>query len=159
MSMPPKLISVAREVGAVAKSGQEESYEKILAADLQRVIDFLKFAEAKNGALLTFASAWILAIIGLLSGDRALPVGVSTAFSVVLPLVDDGWAFSRWHPSYRASIWDRSLAASRAGPHPKNLPYFGDISLYDRVGIRTGYPRPAIFRRTSEPRRTNTFTI
>jgi hypothetical protein len=36
-----------------------EAFEKILASDLQRAIDFLKYADAKNGALLTFASAWL----------------------------------------------------------------------------------------------------
>ena len=40
-----------------------EAYDNILVADLQRVIDFLRFAEAKNATLLAVSSAWSLAAI------------------------------------------------------------------------------------------------
>lgn len=43
-----------------------ENFEKLLSANLGRVLDLLKFAEAKNGALLTFCSAWILGLIAVL---------------------------------------------------------------------------------------------
>lgn len=38
-----------------------KTLEPVLLANLTRAIDFVKFGEAKNAALLTFASAWILA--------------------------------------------------------------------------------------------------
>jgi hypothetical protein len=38
------------------------------------------FAETKNAALLTFASAGILAMLNLLSSDRTLPPGFASAF-------------------------------------------------------------------------------
>ena len=44
------------------------------------------FAETKNAALLTFASAWILAMLNLLSSDRTLPPGFASAFLAALPL-------------------------------------------------------------------------
>ena len=37
------------------------------------MFDLVRFAETKNAALLTFASAWILAMLNLLSSDRTLP--------------------------------------------------------------------------------------
>ncbi|WP_443750398.1 hypothetical protein [Asticcacaulis solisilvae] len=41
---------------------QEKSYEAMIAANLTRVNDFLKFAETKHAALLAFCSAWMLGI-------------------------------------------------------------------------------------------------
>ena len=57
------------------KDQRREAFGGILSASLARVVDFLKFAETKNAALLTFASAWTLALINLLTGDRA-PAGI-----------------------------------------------------------------------------------
>jgi hypothetical protein len=45
------------ERGIQMKEGRE-AFGDMLSAALARVVDFLKFAEAKNAALLTFASAW-----------------------------------------------------------------------------------------------------
>lgn len=42
----------------MVKNDQQEAFEKILTSNLMRAIDFVKFAEAKNAALLTFNSAW-----------------------------------------------------------------------------------------------------
>ncbi|TYP68693.1 hypothetical protein A9A71_1034 [Stutzerimonas stutzeri] len=50
------------------KDDQQEAYERLLTSSLARVIDFTKFAEAKNAALLTFASAWIIASVNFLNG-------------------------------------------------------------------------------------------
>lgn len=72
----------------MAKNDQQDSYEKLLSANHARMIDFVKFAEAKNAALLTFASVWIGTIITLLrSNSDPLPMGYNTAFLAVLPLL------------------------------------------------------------------------
>jgi hypothetical protein len=103
-----------------------ESYEKILTANLQRAIDFLRLAEAKNAVLLVLASGWAIAGINLEGNGRAMPghfpffVPLAVLFSfcaVVLAI----WSFlPRLHlPSF--------LGGKRAGPHPLNLLYFGDI--------------------------------
>ena len=55
--------------GIMAKNDQQEAFEKLLSSVLGRVVDFLRFAEAKNAALLTFSSAWILASTTLLTGS------------------------------------------------------------------------------------------
>jgi hypothetical protein len=48
---------------------QREALEKTLTGTLSRTVDFLKFAETKNAALLTFASAWLLALANVLASD------------------------------------------------------------------------------------------
>ena len=60
----------------MAKVENGEIYEKVLLGKLQRVIDFLKFAEAKNAALLTLSSALTIAIGNLLL-NATLPVGIA----------------------------------------------------------------------------------
>jgi len=40
-------------------------YEKLLTANLQRAVDFVKFAETKNAALLALSSAWVVAALNL----------------------------------------------------------------------------------------------
>lgn len=105
----------------------EEAFEKILVSNLQRAIDFLKFAEAKNGALLTFTSAWTLATIGIVSNSGSLPACVLTGLKVTLPLMISagGFALASFIP--RTNL-PRFLGGPRAGPHPKNFLYFGDIA-------------------------------
>jgi hypothetical protein len=59
----------------MTKGERREAFRQVLSASLARVIDFLKFAETKNAALLTFASAWTFASINVLTGERA-PTGI-----------------------------------------------------------------------------------
>lgn len=68
------------------KDDQQEAFERVLISTLTRVLDFLKFAETKNAALLTFASAWILGSINFLTGSNALAADWRIAFIVALPL-------------------------------------------------------------------------
>lgn len=71
----------------MAKNDQQEAYEKLLASSLARAIDFVKFGEAKNAALLTFSSAWILSSVTLLFGGLPLHAGVwRSAFSIAMPM-------------------------------------------------------------------------
>ncbi|MFD2053751.1 Pycsar system effector family protein [Mesorhizobium calcicola] len=71
----------------MAKNDQQESYEKALAANHSRMMDLVKFAEAKNAALLTFCSVWMATIIGILRSTDEPPMGYRTAFLVALPLL------------------------------------------------------------------------
>lgn len=71
----------------MAKNDQQESYEKALAANHGRMMDLVKFAEAKNAALLTFCSVWMGSIIGILRSTDEPPMGFRTAFMVALPLL------------------------------------------------------------------------
>jgi hypothetical protein len=108
--------------------GQNEAYEKILTANLQRAIDFLRFAEAKNAAMLALASAWVVAGLNLESGSGShkitgllslcLPLAMlSSLCAGILALIS---FLPRLHlPTF--------LGGKRAGPHAKNFLYFGDI--------------------------------
>ena len=44
---------------------RNESYEQLLIENVRRVLDFQRFAEAKNAAPLALASAWLVAGIDL----------------------------------------------------------------------------------------------
>lgn len=50
---------------------EDEALEKALAANLSRVNEWLRFAETKNAALLTFSSAWLVAVCTLWSNQTA----------------------------------------------------------------------------------------
>src|SRR5258707_9958962 len=104
-----------------------EVFEKIMSANLQRAIDFLKYAEAKNGVLLTFGSAWILAIIGLLSNEKSLPVGIGAVLAISLPFFIAA-AILAMLSFFPQMNWALFVRRRRAAQHPKNPLFFGDIA-------------------------------
>jgi hypothetical protein len=106
---------------------QSEMYEKILTANLQRTIDFLKFAETKNAALLALASAWVVAALNLECNGHTLPsaLAFSLPIAMLLSLFAGILALVSFLPRLHLPSF---LGGKRAGPHPKNLLYFGDIS-------------------------------
>lgn len=110
---------------------QKEALNTVLSATLSRVIDFLKFAEAKNAALLTFSSAWIVASANLLTGGH-LSGELLMAFAVALPF---------FTASALVTIWSflprRKLPKFHRDPNQsKSLIYFGDISTFDAAAYR-----------------------
>lgn len=119
----------------MAKNDQQEAYEKLMSANHARMIEFSKFAEAKNAALLTFCSIWMGAIITLLRSAEELPLGYTHAFQIALPLL-----------FFAAIISLKSLMPKfldhlhKRQDEYKNLLYFGDI---DRAGIQA-YPDMAV---------------
>jgi hypothetical protein len=97
---------------------RDESFAALLLSDLQRTIDFLKYAEAKNGALLTFASAWVLAIINIniTLGDRSTHL---YEYGVLPPFILAGTAaLASFLPRINLQ---RFLGGWQAGPHPKTF--------------------------------------
>jgi hypothetical protein len=106
---------------------QREALEKVLPGTLSRTIDFLKFAETKNAALLTFASAWLLALANVLANYHGLlqsirvAVAVSLFFFALAALV----ALYSFLPKLKLSVFHRD--PSRA----KSLLYFGDIAEFE----------------------------
>src|SRR5260370_33556564 len=71
----------------MVKEGREGDFGKSLGASLQGVIEFLKSAEAKNGALLTLASVWGLAVINILVTEKPIPPHYKAALSLSLPFI------------------------------------------------------------------------
>jgi hypothetical protein len=119
-----------------------QTLEAVLLAVLQRTIDFLKYSEAKNGALMTFSSAWILALIGFFLNDKSLRYGfrMSICISAGIFLGSSMLAVASFLP--RTDLpW--FLGGKRSGPHPKNLLYFGDVASMTASefedGLRTRY--------------------
>jgi hypothetical protein len=106
---------------------QSEMYEKILTANLQRAIDFLRFAEAKNAALLALASAWVVAALNLECNGHTLPreLAFCLPIAMLLSLCAGILALVSFLPRLQLPSF---LGGKRAGPHPPNLLYFGDIS-------------------------------
>ena len=108
-------------------NNSNEAFEKMLTANLQRVIDFLKFAEAKNAALLTIASAWVIAIINLIYSGKLLPGGLNTGAYFALPFSICAGMLSMISFLPRTNLsW--FVGGKHAWPHPNNLLYYGDIS-------------------------------
>ncbi|MDF2118725.1 DUF5706 domain-containing protein [Roseiarcaceae bacterium H3SJ34-1] len=114
----------------MAKNDQQEAYEKLLSATLSRTIDFVKFAEAKNAALLTFSSAWILASVNL--SATATSTGWRQAFGLALPLfvVSALISILSFLPQIKLAKFHRD--PSRA----KSLLFFGDAAEFSPESYR-----------------------
>ncbi|MET4065921.1 hypothetical protein ABID58_000695 [Bradyrhizobium sp. S3.2.6] len=106
---------------------QKKTLHDALSSTLSRTIDFLKFAETKNAALLTFASAWSLALVNLLSSSRFNQTGPRAAVAVCLLLFAVAALASLYSFLPRLSM--RSFHRSSDGRG--SLIYFGDIAELD----------------------------
>jgi hypothetical protein len=106
-------------------SNHSEAYDKLLTALLARVLDMLRFAESKNAALLAFASAWIVAIVNLISSGKPIPVGYHCVVLTALPLfmIAAMVAIASLLPTLQTSSFTNNLKG-----RPKNLLFFGDIA-------------------------------
>jgi len=103
---------------------QQEAFERILNANLSRIVDLIKFAETKNAALLTFSAFWILALINLLASGRVLPDGFTGAFLVALPLFAISAFVCVLAFLPKVDLQHRHIA----GESFKNLLFFSDIA-------------------------------
>lgn len=105
----------------------DEKFELILKDTLSRTVDWLKFAETKNAALLTFCSAWLLAMGGLAFSGREIgnhtevALGVSAlllVFAIVCAI---------------RSLVPRIPTFSAIAPtHRFNTLFYGDIADLDK---------------------------
>ena len=112
---------------------RKEAFGQVLSASLVRVIDFLKFAETKNAALLTFASAWTFASISVLTGERA-PAGILGGAYWVALILFSGAAVV----AILSLLPKLNLHAFHRDPtKPNNLLYFGHIAEFDTALFRT----------------------
>jgi hypothetical protein len=106
-----------------------EAFEKLLTANLGRVNELMRFAEAKNAALLTFSSAWILFVGGLYTKDAGsvswiVLVGL-LAFTVAAAI-----SIISFLPKLKINIFHTEVARS------KGLLFFGDIAMLDNIAFR-----------------------
>jgi hypothetical protein len=123
------------------RNEQEEALDKALTANLARIVDFLKFAEAKNGVVATISSGWLIAIVTLLSAEKPIPTSLRSALLYATPfLVVAGLlAIASFLPKIDLSTFTRLNSKQ----HNPNLLFFGDIAelAYDQyeVQIRKRY--------------------
>jgi hypothetical protein len=119
---------------------RDEAYDKLLTALLGRVLDMLRFAEAKNAALLAFASAWIVGIVNFLSSGNPLPPSYHGVCLTALPLfiVAATVAIASLLPKLQTSTF-----TGDPNGHFQNLLFFGDIAELTvdgfKVDVRAAY--------------------
>ena len=103
---------------------RDDAYAKTLTHSLERVLTLQEFAEAKNGALLAFASVWIAGLVNLLASDRHPPPGFHLAAIVALGLfiVAAMTAITSLLPRF---VRGGGEGFDDAGP---NMLFFGDIA-------------------------------
>ena len=106
-------------------TNHDEAYDRLLTALLDRVLDMLKFAEAKNAALLAFASAWIVGIVELLSSDKPIPLGYDYVTLAALPLFIVAATISL--ASFLPELQTTTFTGAPKG-RLNNLLFFGDIA-------------------------------
>jgi len=113
----------------VAKNDQEEAFEKVLSATLARVVDFLKYGEAKNALLATFSSGWVLALVGLLVSGKDVPSVFAKAAALALPTFGIATAICIYSilPKTNFSLFTRLNSTQ----HNPNLLFYGDIAAFD----------------------------
>lgn len=127
----------------MAKDDQQEAYERLLSSSLTRAVDFLKFAETKNAALLTFSSAWLLGCLNFLVGSNPAPADWRTVLQLAIALFGLAGliALASFLPKLRLERWHQDPEQK------KSLLYFGDVATFapgvfiERVRTRY-YPPP-----------------
>jgi hypothetical protein len=114
----------------VAKDDQQEALEKALSASLARIIDQVKFAETKNGALIAFNTAWTVAIANLLSRVDGPPAGYENVlrYAATLFLLSAFVALLSFLPRRKLDLFYPKR--DRPG-RDYNLIFFGDIVRCD----------------------------
>lgn len=129
----------------MATKNHGEAYDKLLTALLGRVLDMLRFAEAKNAALLAFASAWIVGILNLLSSGKPLPPGYQGVCYVALPLfiIAATVAIASLLPKLQTSTFTGDPKG-----RSQNLLFFGDIAGITVEGFKNDVR--AAYRQTSD---------
>lgn len=103
-----------------------KAIEPVMLANLARAVDFVKFGEAKNAALLTFASAWILAAATLAMNPtaRTLPqILWGLIFGVPWFIIAAGLAMVSFLPQ----IDPDRITGDKPGGSP-NLLFFGHLA-------------------------------
>jgi hypothetical protein len=118
-------------VATIEEERRREAFADILSALLASVVDSLKFAEAKNAALLTFAAAWTFASINMLLGGRAAGGIVGAAFWLMLVLFAAVAVVA-----VVSFLPKRNLRAINRDPtQSQNLLYFEHIAEFDTAGF------------------------
>lgn len=104
---------------------QQKAFEQSLTASLARVNEWLRFAETKIAALVTFSSAWLVAMGNMAFGTSQMAAVTKAAFAVSSPLVFAALfaAFAGAFPRINLARFFKTASGTR------NLLFFGDLRL------------------------------
>ena len=93
---------------------QNDDLERFYSANLARVIDWVKFAETKNAGLLTFSSAWLIALATFLTSEKSRPLVAIYAAGAALPMFALGafFAFAAFMPKTKLEEFFRPSPAT-----------------------------------------------
>jgi hypothetical protein len=116
----------------MAKDDQQEAFERALSSALTRVIDFIKFAEAKNAALLTFSSAWIIGSVNFLTSDKPVSPLWRMSFTAAVPIFTGAAIIAILSFIPRTNLGRHHKDPERA----KSLLYFGDAATFEPSAFR-----------------------
>jgi Family of unknown function (DUF5706) len=111
---------------------QFQAFERLLTSSFQRSIDFVKFAETKNAALLTFSSAWILALVMLLNKEPP----ISPAFFQVVVFAVPTFALAALLCMVSFLPRDNLDRFFKAKDGAKSLLFFRDVAALDIGAFR-----------------------
>lgn len=102
---------------------RQENYQKVASAHHAQMIDFVKYGETKNAALVTFCSIWIGSILTVLRFNQTLPLDYHVYLPFVLPILLAAMLISLWAfvPRFMENFYE-PVGES------KNLLYWGDIA-------------------------------
>lgn len=107
---------------------QDNGLEKVLTANLSRAIDWLKFAETKNAALLTFSSAWIVGLFNYISSSAPEFLKTCAMWSIPFFVLAAILAVVSFVPrTVLGKFYSRKISGSRE----RNLLFFGDLKDVD----------------------------
>jgi hypothetical protein len=105
------------------KSSELDKLEMVLKDTLNRTVEWLKFAETKNAALLTFCSAWLLAMGGIAFGGREVAAQTKVAIGCAAPFLGFAVIFAIGSLLPKLSIL-RLIAPT----HRFNPLFYGDVT-------------------------------
>jgi len=114
------------------KDDEQQAFEKILSSNFGRVVDFVKFAEGKNGALFAFCSGWIIASVNFLNSQNALTSEYRTAFSLALPLFTLAALICLVSFLPRISL----IRFHKRSDGARSLLFFGDMPTFEITALR-----------------------
>ncbi|KQN09086.1 Pycsar system effector family protein [Sphingomonas sp. Leaf28] len=107
-----------------------ENYEKLLTANLARVIDWLKFSETKNGVLLALASGWTVAAVNVAVRKEGIPDGYEWMLPLSIAILMVAIIRLVWSFMPQISL-PKFLAPSARRYRDTNLIFYGDIAEVD----------------------------
>jgi hypothetical protein len=123
----------------MASHDQDAAFERMLSTNLVRAVDWLKYGEAKNAALLAFASAWLAVTANLLvtAHEKQMPASIAVLLfaAELLFLLGAGQAIAgllpktdprEFEPQPRKRLLQKVFGRHRTAGN-NNLLFFGYI--------------------------------